>query len=80
MFLNKCSAESFDQRTHYEFLITWSGKSSLHTSNNSPELVTKLQMPAFNCELFLFNLFLSFLLFFFFRYWLLNQDLGILHK
>ena len=52
MFWNKCSTESFDQRTYWEFLIIWSVKNSLHTSNNSPKLVTKIQISAFNFEIF----------------------------
>ena len=32
--------------------IIWSVDCSLHKSNNCPELVTKLQISAFNCEVF----------------------------
>ena len=52
MFWNKYLAESFDKRTHYEFLIIWSVKSSLHTSINSPEVDTKHQISAFNFGIF----------------------------
>ena len=47
MFWNKCSAMSFDQPTHLNFLII-----SLHKSNKSPEIVTKPQISDFNFEIF----------------------------
>ena len=61
MFWNKPSVESIDLQTQ-EFLIIWFVKSSLHMSNNSPELLTKLQISAFNFAIF----FLFFSVFFFF--------------
>ena len=77
MFWNKFSTKSFDQQTHLEFLIIWSVKRSFHKSNRNPEFVTKLQISAFIHFKFIFSFFFL-CLFFFFRYWLLNQDLWIL--
>ena len=48
----KCSVKSSDQRTHENFLKIWTIKSSLHASNKSSELVTKLRISAFNFEIF----------------------------
>ena len=56
-------------KNHMNQLIISSVKWSLHKSNSSPDLVTKLQISAFNCEIFQFKslpLFSAF--FFFFRY------------
>ena len=83
MFWNKCSTESFDQWTYWEFLIIWSVKNSLHTSNKS--LIRTCYKDSNICFqfwnfLFSLNFFLFSLPFFFFRYWLLNQVLDIFHK
>ena len=40
VFWSKCSKESFDQQTNWEYLKIWSVKSKLHTSNKSLEHIT----------------------------------------
>ena len=60
MFWKKCLGESFDQQTHYEFLIIWSVKSSLCTSKvycyKSSDIYFQLWNVPFRLNLFLFSL------------------------
>ena len=44
--------ESSDQRAYKKLVKIWSVKGSLHISNKSPELETKLQISAFSFEIF----------------------------
>ena len=87
VYWSKCLRDTFDQRTH-SFLNIWPVKSSLHTSHKNLEnwqqsfkdIWFQFWNLPFGLNLDLFSLSFIFLrLIFFFRHWLFNQDLGILH-
>ena len=59
-------------------MIIWSVKSSLHTSNKSPELVTKLLIAVFNFEIFnsVYVSFFFLCLFFLFQILIIKSRFG----